>query len=84
MSGTRCLTTAGLDHVLRLRRGAGAQGVRLTPSCHRAAGVDLTYLGAAVVVIHCHRCHQEVARLAVARGQPRGEGGMRAGGEDDG
>ena len=63
------LTTAGLDQV---RREAKHADVRLTTACHPTAGVDLTYLGHAVLLVTCHRCHQEVARLALAGGRPRG------------
>ena len=64
-----CMTTSALNATLG---ETGAQSVRLTPACHQAAGVDLTYQGAGVMLVHCHRCHQEVARLAVGGAQPRG------------
>lgn len=65
MAEATVLTRRGFDALLR--RG-GVQAYRLTAACHPRAGVDLIYAGDGRLLVWCHRCHADVAQLALARG----------------
>jgi hypothetical protein len=56
------ITRRGLDAQLRAN---GATAYRLTPACHPTAGVELVYAGDGRLLVWCHRCHGDVAQLAV-------------------
>ena len=56
------ITRQALDAQLR---ESGADAYQLTPACHPTAGVDLVYAGDARLLVWCHRCHGDVATLAV-------------------
>ena len=49
---------------------SGADAYHLTSSCHPTAGVDLVYAGDGRLLVWCHRCHGDVAILAVGSAPP--------------
>lgn len=68
MSAAPALTQAGLDLVRHdmAQLHPGTEAYRLVSSCHPRSGVDLIYTGLGMMLVWCHRCHNEVAVLAVA------------------
>ena len=59
-------------------RHTGAETYRLTPAYHPTAGVEMVYAGDGRLLVWCHRCHGDVAILAVGSA-PRSAGRRRAG-----